>query len=391
MGKIFNFIIASVMCVTMAACDNAYEVKTEINNENGTVVTEINEISRADEIFEQMSLEEKVWQMFFVTPEDIIDGIDIAVQAGDATKNAIETYPVGGIIYFGQNIESKEQITEMIANTQKYSKIPLYISVDEEGGRVARLGSKGIVTPHPSMAQVGATGNIEKARGIGETLGRELNEIGFNVDFAPVADVITVENNDDIGDRSIGDDPKLVSDMVSAIVGGMHSENLVATLKHFPSNGSTEANTHYETGVCTRTLEEMRGCEFKPFVAGIEAGADMIMVAHMAAINLNDGKNIPSTLSKTVVTDILRGELKYDGIVISDALNMGAITSVYKPEDAVIQAIDAGVNLVLMSPDAKNAAKAVIEKAKTDEDFMLKIDESVLRILKHKEKWGIIN
>lgn len=391
MSKIFNIIIASVMCVTMAACENAYEVKTEINNENETVMTETTEISRADEIFEQMSLEEKVWQMFFVTPEDIIDGIDIAVQAGDATKNAIETHPVGGIIYFGQNIESKEQITEMIANTQKYSKIPLYISVDEEGGRVARLGSKGIVTPHPSMAQVGVTGNTEKARGIGEILGRELTEIGFNVDFAPVADVITVENNDDIGDRSFGDDPKLVSDMVSAIVDGMHSENLVATLKHFPSNGSTEANTHYETGVCTRTLEEMRACEFKPFIAGIEAGADMIMVAHMAAINLNDGKDIPSTLSKAVVTDILRGELKYEGIVISDALNMGAITSVYKAEDAAIQAIDAGVNLVLMSPDAKNAAKAVIEKARTDEDFMLKIDESVLKILKHKEKWGIIN
>lgn len=338
-----------------------------------------------------MSLEEKVWQMFFVTPEDIVDGIEIAVQAGDVTKKAIETYPVGGIIYFGQNIENREQITEMVANTQSYSKIPLYISVDEEGGRVARLGSKGIVTPHPSMAQVGVTGNLEKARGIGETLGRELTKIGFNVDFAPVADVITVENNDDIGDRSFGDDPKLVSDMVSAIVGGMHNENLVATLKHFPSNGSTEANTHYETGVCTRTLEEMRACEFKPFIAGIEAGADMIMVAHMAAINLNDGKNIPSTLSKTVVTDILRGELEYDGIVISDALNMGAITSVYKAEDAVIQAIDAGVNLVLMSPDARNAAKAVIEKANTDEEFMAKIDESVLRILKHKEKWGIIN
>lgn len=391
MSKIFNIIIVSIMSVTMAACDNVPEVKTEVINKNETVMTETYETSRADEIFEQMSLEEKVWQMFFVTPEDIIDEVEIAVQAGDVTKKAIETYPVGGIIYFGQNIESKEQITEMIANTQKYSKIPLYISVDEEGGRVARLGSKGIVTPHPAMALVGATGDLKKARGIGEALGRELTEIGFNVDFAPVADVITVENNDDIGDRSFGDDPKLVSDMVSAIVEGMHSENLVATLKHFPSNGSTEANTHYETGVCTRTLEEMRACEFKPFIAGIEAGADMIMVAHMAAINLNDGNNIPSTLSKAVVTDILRGELKYDGIVISDALNMGAITSVYKAEDAAIQAIDAGVNLVLMSPDAKNAAKAVIEKARTDEDFMLKIDESVLRILKHKEKWGIIN
>lgn len=387
MKKMFNVLVATIMSIALTACGaNPAEPETipADVSEPETVQTEI---TKADEIFADMSLEEKVWQMFFVRPEDVVDGIEIAVQAGDATKSAVETCPVGGIIYFGQNIETKEQITEMIANTQSYSEVPLYISVDEEGGRVARLGSKGIIKQHPAMAQVA---DEEQAKNIGEALGIALTEIGFNVDFAPVADVITVENNDDIGDRSFGEDPDDVSNKVSAIVKGMHSENLIATLKHFPSNGSTEANTHYETGVCTRTLEEMRGCEFLPFIAGIEAGADMIMVAHMAAVELNDGEAIPSTLSKTVVTDILRGELGYEGIVISDALNMGAITSVYTPADAAVEAVNAGVDLLLMSPDAKAAATAVIEKAKADEAFAKRIDESVLRILKHKEKWGIL-
>lgn len=387
MKKMFNVLVATIMSIALTACGaNPAEPETipADVSEPETVQTET---TKADEIFADMSLEEKVWQMFFVRPEDVVDGIEIAVQAGDATKSAVETCPVGGIIYFGQNIETKEQITEMIANTQSYSEVPLYISVDEEGGRVARLGSKGIIKQHPAMAQVA---DEEQAKNIGEALGIALTEIGFNVDFAPVADVITVENNDDIGDRSFGEDPDDVSNKVSAIVKGMHSENLIATLKHFPSNGSTEANTHYETGVCTRTLEEMRSCEFLPFIAGIEAGADMIMVAHMAAVELNDGEAIPSTLSKNVVTDILRGELGYEGIVISDALNMGAITSVYTPADAAVEAVNAGVDLLLMSPDAKAAATAVIEKAKADEAFAKRIDESVLRILKHKEKWGIL-
>ena len=209
------------------------------------------------------------------------------VQAGETTKTALENYPVGGFIYFSQNIESREQLTEMIANVQSYSKIPLFISVDEEGGRVARLGDAGIgVTTHPPMAEIGASGDPRRAGEVGETLGRDLKELGFNMDFAPVADVITVENNEDIGDRSFGSDPELVADMVAAEVEGMQSQNISATLKHFPSNGSTESNTHNETGVCTRTLEEMRSCEFIPFKAGIEAGADVVMVAHMAAVNV---------------------------------------------------------------------------------------------------------
>ena len=178
--------------------------------------------------------------------------------------------------------------------------------------------------------------------------------------------------------------------MVAAEVEGMQSQNISATLKHFPSNGSTESNTHNETGVCTRTLEEMRSCEFIPFKAGIEAGADVVMVAHMAAVNVT-GDETPSTLSKTIVTDLLRGELGFSKVVISDALNMGAITSVYEPEEAAVAAVEAGVDLLLMSPDAVGSAETIIAKVESGEISEDRIDESVRRILSLKQERGILD
>ncbi|MCI5605042.1 MAG: glycoside hydrolase family 3 protein [Clostridia bacterium] len=390
MRKLFSIITISILVMLFSACSAG--IQPEVTSSPISSVEEISfsKTPRAEEILNSMTLEEKIWQMFFVTPEDIID-IDIAVRAGDATRQAIENYPVGGIIYFGQNIESREQISEMIANTQSYSKIPLFISVDEEGGRVARLANAGLIEKQPSMAQIGEMGEagIARAKAVGVYLGTELSALGFNMDFAPVADVITVENNEDIGDRSFGSNPELVAKMVAAEVDGMQSRNICATLKHFPSNGSTVTNTHNEKGVCTRTLDEMRQCEFIPFKAGIDAGADVVMVAHMAAVNVV-GDEIPSTLSSIIIQDYLRGELGFDKVVISDALNMGAITSVYSPAEAAVEAVKAGVDLLLMSPDVKAAGQAVLEKVKSGEITESRIDESVLRILMLKEERGIL-
>lgn len=341
-------------------------------------------------VLDNMTLEEKVWQMFFVAPEDIID-IGAAVQAGEATKQAIESYPVGGIIYFGKNIEDYDQLKTMISNTQSYSKIPLFISVDEEGGRVSRLGDAGLIEKKPPMAEIGALGEegVAKAEEIGVYLGEELSNLGFNMDFAPVADVITVENNEDIGDRSFGRDPNLVAKMIAAEVGGIQSKNVCATLKHFPCNGSTTANTHKGVGTSERTPDEMRECEFIPFKAGIEAGADLVMVAHMEAPKLS-GNEIPSSLSPVIIQDYLRGELGFEGVVITDALNMGAITDLYTPSEAAIEAVKAGADLILMSPDVKNTAQSVIASVQSGEITEDRIDESVRRILELKIKRSII-
>lgn len=394
MKRAMNFIyVICILSMLFAGCgkgDAPAVQETNIPSAAEQVVTEAAEQSKADEILSSMTIEEKVWQMFFVTPEDIT-GVGTVIQAGEATRQAIESYPVGGIIYFGQNIQSAEQVKEMIANTQSYSKIPLFISVDEEGGRVARLGNAGIIDKQPPMQEIGNMGEdgVDRARSVGEFFGEELSALGFNMDFAPVADVITVENNEDIGNRSFGTDPSLVAKMVAAEVEGMQSENVCATLKHFPSNGSTKTNTHYSTAVCTRTLEEMRECEFIPFKAGIDAGAGAVMVAHMAAVNLA-GDETPSTLSPVIIQNYLRGELGFEKVVISDALNMGAITQVYSPEDAAVAAVEAGVDLVLMSPDVMKAQQAVLDKVRSGEISEARIDESVKRILDLKEEMGLL-
>lgn len=405
--KITALVLAALIAVTALACGCSKDNKKASQNSSVTDVqtedesggkktnasdgksqnTSVNE--KVNEKVQNMTIDEKIWQMFFVRPEDIID-IGVAVQAGDATKQALESCPVGGIIYFSQNIKDAEQLKNMISATQSYSKTPLFIAVDEEGGRVARLGNAGLYEPKiEPMAQIGASGNTDKAAAVGEKLGENLKKFGFNVDFAPVADVITVANNEDIGDRSFGKDPKIVADMVAAEVKAMQDTGVSATLKHFPSNGSIEENTHKSAGVCTRTYEQMKECEFIPFKSGIAAGADFVMVAHMGVATVENG--MPSTLSKTVIQEWLRGELGFEKIVISDALNMGAITSKYSAADAAKRAVKAGVDFVLMSPEPKAAFAAIKDAVTSGEISEERIDESVRRIISMKLSRGVMN
>ncbi len=338
-------------------------------------------------ILSSMTLREKVWQMMITEPEGIID-IGTATVAGEKTKMAIEQYPVGGFVFFSKNIETRGQITDMIAGMQSYSKIPLFIAVDEEGGRVSRLGKADIgVMEFPPMAQIGASGDASKAAEVGDTFGRELSELGFNVDFAPVADIITVGDNEDIGDRSFGTDPYLTARMVSEEVRAMQQYNVCAVLKHFPGGGSTSADTHSTLGITERTLDELRSAEFIPFKAGIDAGADMVMAAHIAAADI-DGET-PASMSGKIL-DILRGELGFEGVIVTDALNMGAITERYTSGEAAVASVKAGADILLMPTDANEAAEAMIEAVQNDEISEERIDESVVRILKLKLKRGII-
>ncbi len=382
--------ISCIICIMSVLLTGCTAKSIGWISDTDTKTTEETPVQKAERLLASMRLEEKIYQLFMVRPEDLT-GVGVAVQAGEVTQKALETYPVGGIIYFSQNVKDREQLKQMIENTKSYAKIPLWIGVDEEGGRVARLGNAGIgVAVHPPMGEVGERGNPEEAREIGAVLAEDLKALGFNLNFAPVADVLTVENNQDIGNRSFGRDPGVVSKMVAAEVEGMQAGGVSATLKHFPSNGSTAANTHHGYGACTRTLEEMRAAEFLPFRAGIDAGADLVMVAHMAAVNVT-GSQTPSTLSKRIVTDLLRGELGFEKVIVSDALNMGAITEKYTPGDAAVKAIEAGIDLLLMSPDFPAAAEAIGQKVAEGTLSEERIDESVRRILTLKIERGIIS
>ena len=335
----------------------------------------------------EMSLEEKIYQLFFVTPESLT-GVDMVTQAGDATKTALEQYPVGGIIYFSQNIENEEQITTMTSNSQSYSKIPLFIGVDEEGGSlVARIANNPNfqVSTFPDMKEIGASGDPSKAYEVGSSIGSYLKKYGFNMDFAPDADVLINPENTAIGSRSFGSDPQLVSQMVAEEVRGLEEQNVTAVLKHFPGHGSTAEDSHNGAAVVNRSLDELRSAEFLPFEAGIQAGADVIMVGHLQVPQVIPD-DTPASLSSVMITDILRNELGFDGLVITDSLSMGAVTEYYTSAEAAVMCIQAGGDMLLIPEDFHQAYQGVLDAVNNQTLSEERINESLTRILRVKYK-----
>lgn len=328
-----------------------------------------------------MTLEQKVAGLFFVTPEQLT-GVGKAVQAGDGTREALAKYPVGGLVYFKQNIQSEEQLSEMLANTVSYSAFPLFLGVDEEGGQVARLADalhlEGKAEP---AAKIGAEGDVQAVYAAYESIGNYLSAYGFNVNFAPVADVAVNPEHDVMGDRSFSTVPQTAADLVAGAVQGLQSTGVSACLKHFPGHGDVTGDSHTGAAVTTeRSKEEMQGAEFLPFGSGIAAGADMVMVGHINAPALNGGENIPASLSEAVITGILRNELGYDGIVITDAMNMTAIKEYYEADVAAIMALKAGADMILMPDQFEQAYTGVLQAVQDGTISEERVNDSLKRI-----------
>ena len=368
----------------------------EIQKETSEI--EHSELSEAEKtekkvlkLLNEMTLEEKIGQLFFITPEKLT-GIGVAIQAGDTTKQMLEQYPVGGLIYFSQNIETPDQITSMIENSQSYSRIPLFIGIDEEGGTlVARIANNPNfnVKKFPNMKEIGATGDPNQAFYVGSTIGSYLHSYGFNMDFAPDADLLTNPNNSVIGERSFGSDPTLVGTMTAQAVKGFQQENVSAVIKHFPGHGDTKEDSHTGAAIVNKTLDELRMAEFIPFQSGIEAGVDGVMVGHLQVPQVT-GTNTPATLSPIIVTDILRNELGFQGLVITDSLSMGAITQYYSSDEAAVLSLQAGADILLMPEDFPLAYQGVLNAVSSGALSEERIDESVKRILTVKYNRGII-
>ncbi len=345
-------------------------------------------VQQAMELMDTLTLEEKIWQMIFVTPDELT-GIYGPTAAGESTKNALNSYPVGGLVYFKDNIVNQYQIKSMIESSQSYSKIPLFICVDEEGGLVSRLSRIGVTDTVEPMANYGATGDSQAVYDLGSTFARQLSSVGFNLDYAPVADVLTNPNNTEIGTRSFGSDPQTVSTMVTAMVKGLQDGNVISCLKHFPGHGSTSADSHMGVSLSQRTLEELRAEEFRSFRAGIEAGAELVMISHMSLPNVT-GNEEPCEFSKTVVTELLRQELGFEGLIVTDSQEMGAVGN-YRSDIAAVLAVQAGCDVITM-PENKVLAFEGILKAVQDGTLTVeRINESVLRILSLKYEYGIIS
>lgn len=344
-------------------------------------------LTPAETYLASMTLDEKLWQLFLVTPEDIT-GVNTATRAGDATKEALEACPVGGLCYFAANLEDTEQVQTMLQNTQSYAKTKLFLCIDEEGGSVSRAGSNEnlAVTHFPSAAELGKAGDTDRVQEIGATLAEELSALGFNVNFAPVADIVTNPENTEIGNRAYSTDPQIAADMVSAMVSGLEKNGMAACLKHFPGHGSTTVNSHEDRSVSARTPDELRQAEWLPFRAGIAANASFVMLSHLTNENLSA---LPASLSVEVV-NLLRQELGFTGIVITDSHRMGAITEYYGSGEAAVLALQAGADMILMPADLQTAfdgVKAAVEDGTLSEE---RINESVLRILNIKYALGIL-
>lgn len=349
-------------------------------------VVELTPQQKLDEIvnagIEVMPLEDKVAGLFIVTPESIT-GVNTAVKAGNGTKDALTQYSVGGIVYNTRNIQSEAQFKEMIDTTKLYANYPLFIAVEDEGGKISPLEEKGLAAKQEDAKTVGGSGDAGRAYEVGSTVGGYLADYGFNLNFAPVADLNSVDNSV-MAARAYGSDAAVVSPFVVSMVQGLEEQKVSACLKHFPGMGATTQDADKELASTDRSAEDFRANEFVVFQAGIDAGADMVMVSHMAAPALSGDNNIPCSMSSVVVTDILRGELGFDGIIITDAMNIAAVSDYYAADEAAVQALRAGCDMILMPEDFEKAYNGVLEAVKNGVISEERVNDSLRRIYRVK-------
>lgn len=374
----------------------------EPTQSNPTPTNSENEVlSKAEQLLKNMTLKEKIGQLLFIRPESLCPDLS-SEQVNDAYRygvtefnlqmaETLDNYPVGGIAIFGKNIQSPSQLTDFINKMQQNSEVPLFIGVDEEGGSTSRIASSpGFdVQKFESMQAVGQTKDPKKALEVGSVIGSYLKEYGFNLNFAPVTDVNTNPDNIVIGNRSFGNDPNLVAEMVKAEIEGLHEAGIMSSIKHFPGHGDTREDTHDGFVSIDKNWDELMECELIPFKAGIDAQTDMIMISHITADKIM-GQKLPSSLSYEMIEEKLRKELNYGGVIITDSMAMGAIANEYTSGEAAILAISAGVDIILMPENFIEAYEDIYEAVENGTLSESRIDQSVLRILSLKEKYGLL-
>ncbi len=362
---------------------------------SSTVAPPVPPESTPQQLLSDMTLEEKVAQLFIVYPEalniDPATGSRLAgsvTAANDNLKKALSKYPVGGFIMFAANAVSPAQLTSLIKGLKGHTYIPPFFSVDEEGGNVARLSNN----PAFSLANFGSAlylGGSDKVYSTYNYIGKYLKDYGFNLDFAPVADIYTNPSNTVIGSRAFGRDAATVVGLLPHAVKGLEDNNVISCIKHFPGHGDTVGDTHNGLVTLNKTWEQLLSTEIVPFKSAIEKGADMIMAAHITLPKATS-EAVPASLSKEMLTDKLRVELGFKGIIITDSLSMGAITKHYSARDAAIKAFCAGADILLMPQDFVAAYNGILEEIKSGKITKERLDESVLRILLLKEKYSLL-
>ena len=339
----------------------------------------------AQALLDGMTTHEKICQLLIVHPE-ALTGSSAVTGMTDSLAAALRAYPVGGVLLSAGNMTSGEQLAALTAALSNGGKTAPLISVDEEGGRVARLMNTVGTTKLGSMYSYRAQGT-QGAHDNAQTIARDIAAYGFNTDFAPVADVWTNKRSSAIGDRAYSDDYDEAAELVAAAVKGFHDGGVICCLKHFPGHGSTKTDSHDGAATVDKTLPQLRQEDLKPFMSGIAAGADMVMVGHLTVPTMDD---VPASVSRKIVTNLLRYDLGFRGVIVTDGLQMQALAQYTDGEKAVL-ALAAGNDMLLEISDVPGTV-AAIEKALADGTLtQAALDQSVLRILQLKLAHGIVD
>lgn len=366
-----------LLCIT--GCSLSFKSSEDKENNESSLSEEERITKKVNETFEKMTIDEKIGQMLMISYR--YPNFDQTIQ------NNLEAVKPGGFILFKENVTTFEKTKAFVDQVKKTADIPMLIGIDQEGGKVQRIKNleDANVLEIPPMYEVGKTNDEELSYQVGKVVAEELTPFGINLDFAPSVDIFSNPENTVIGNRAFGSDAATVVKMALPFARGLKENHVIPVVKHFPGHGDTMTDSHYDLPVVTKTKEELWQQEILPFQAAIDDGIEMVMVAHIALPNVT-GNMIPASLSKEIVTDFLRKELNYQNIVITDAIDMKALSERYSLKEICTMAINAGVDIILMPPESKDALKVIKEALSEGTIQEEQINTSVKRILTLKYK-----
>lgn len=383
------FALAILLTLAFAGCHVTSEVEGQEQDVGAVSDASVSESldKQAEDTVDSLSLDQKIDQLFIVTPE-ALTGVDKVTAAGTSTQSALANHPVGGIVYFAQNLENPDQARQMLQNTQQYAEdetgLPIFLAVDEEGGTVARVAKNSSfgVQDVGDMREIGSTGDPARAREAASTIGSYLTDLGFNVDFAPVADIAS-DADSSMYQRSFGNDPQLVSQMVDSAINGFNEAGILCAVKHFPGIGGADGDSHRQTITTDETVDQMESDTLVPFSKAIDDDVPFVMVGHLSVLSANpDGT--PASLSREMISGVLRDQMGYDGIIITDSLSMKAVTNRCSASESGVAALQAGADMLLMPEDYQACRQGIVDAINNGSLSESRIDESVTRIVKAK-------
>jgi len=355
--------------------------------------TSILKTSQEDYWLSQLTIEEKIGQLLMPRLPWSAKSVDAKIQ------ELMKDIPVGGIALFRDNVNNTQQVQTLTKDLQALARLPLFIAIDEEGGRVSRVG-KLFDKPTAPAYDIGNQGDTAAAYAIARTIGKRLTKLGINMNFAPVADIWSNPSNTVIGNRAFGQTPDIVGDMVDASVRGLNTEGVLPVVKHFPGHGDTKEDSHYQLAIYPHGRERFNQIESRPFISASKAGTAGIMVGHIATPAFKDSRHqlewvaplaksgtLPVTFSDFWLQDILRKEIGFDGLIITDGLDMRALTDNFTCAQIVLAAFLAGSDILLMPVNPKVAYQALLDGYKAGLFDEERLNQSLRRILRAKEKW----